>query len=612
MTFGVLPLLRRLLDELFGSLSIGNLVREAPMVHFRSELAVCPKCSQRLKVKKTSNGRMGFTLHVGRLEIHETSFYCAACNDPRIYRSEELSRLFPERCNFGYDVIVHIGRRLFLDNLPVGAIKEELKLKNVDISESEIGFLARRFIHYLAIAHRQASSRLREAMDANGGYILHIDATCEGGGPMLVSGMDALTSTILWNEKIPTEKADYAANFLREISQMYGRPLLVVSDMSNGFEGAVREVFGTDMPTLICHFHFLRDIGKDLLEKEYDTLRRRLRTLGIAKRLRYRLRYLRPILEENQELLAKLDPKCVSSGGLSDSEMAIMPTLAAYSIIQWTLEGKNIGDAYGFPFDRPLVAFAERINEAAIRIEELKQIFARNNPKENRPIFKSANDLKNAVRDKALKQDLESLKRKAKVFDDLRKAMRIAPPGKNAGLNDNGGDESIDKIEARVGKFRKSLLGNQPLKQNEYKKMIEQIDKYWERLFADPITVNTPEGIISVQPQRTNNIMEQFFRDVRRAHRRQTGNNSMGARIRAMEANSLLARNLNNRQYMHILLNGRKSLEEVFADIELKEVMEENARNPDSVERIPPKIKKLIKSKNFPEEMVKSLRNMVN
>ena len=42
--------------------------------------------------------------------------------------------------------------------------------------------------------------------------------------------------------------------------------------------------------------------------------------------------------------------------------------------------------------------------------------------------------------------------------------------------------------------------------------MTEQIDKYWEKLFADPITVTSSSGEVTIQPQRTNNIFERFFR----------------------------------------------------------------------------------------------------
>ncbi len=40
----------------------------------------------------------------------------------------------------------------------------------------------------------------------------------------------------------------------------------------------------------------------------------------------------------------------------------LMPLAAsAYSLALWALQGKHCGDGYGFPFDRPLLVFAERL-----------------------------------------------------------------------------------------------------------------------------------------------------------------------------------------------------------------------------------------------------------
>ncbi len=79
--------------------------------------------------------------------------------------------------------------------------------------------------------------------------------------------------------------------------------------------------------------------------------------------------------------------------------------------------------------------------------------------------------------------------------------------------------------------------------------MIEQIDKYWGKLFADPITVQTPSGPILIQPQRTNNIREQFFRSLKRGNRRRTGNASSSRMLRTILAETPLVQNLENLTY---------------------------------------------------------------
>jgi hypothetical protein len=142
--------------------------------------------------------------------------------------------------------------------------------------------------------------------------------------------------------------------------------------------------------------------------------------------------------------------------------------------------------------------------------------------------------------------------------------------------------------------------------------MIEQIDQYWEKLFADPITVQTPAGPVLIQPQRTNNILEQFFRSLKRAHRRRTGSAASGRMLRTIFAETPLVRNLQNPHYLTILLNGKSSLEEVFADIEidtLRKAFREAQHDP---ENIPAKFKPIIAMPDFPEKLVMMVEKAVS
>ena len=131
--------------------------------------------------------------------------------------------------------------------------------------------------------------------------------------------------------------------------------------------------------------------------------------------------------------------------------------------------------------------------------------------------------------------------------------------------------------------------------------MIAQIDKYWEKLFADPILVGTPNGKVTIYPQRTNNIMERFFRDFKRGDRKKTGNISISRTLQAMLADTPLIRNLKNVEYLKILLDGCQSLEERFAHIECQQVRDELGKAKNSPEKIPAKIKKLIGQPKFLE-----------
>jgi len=180
------------------------------------------------------------------------------------------------------------------------------------------------------------------------------------------------------------------------------------------------------------------------------------------------------------------------------------------------------------------------------------------------------------MEDKVLWKTVDKIEPKIEIFDKLRDAMRIAPTCGKRGLNHDGMESKIGSIEQRVKKFRLWLTSRKEYSMNQdYWKMIEQIDKYWEKLFADPITIDGPNGKIQIQPQRTNNIMEQYFRDFKRGNRRKTGNNSSSLMLQNMLAQTPLVKNLQNPEYMKILLDGKTSIEELFAEIEITRLRQE-------------------------------------
>jgi len=163
---------------------------------------------------------------------------------------------------------------------------------------------------------------------------------------------------------------------------------------------------------------------------------------------------------------------------------------------------------------------------------------------------------------------IEEIEVKIQVFDQLRGAMRIAEVGGSAGLNSGSDPVALGPIQRAVQQFRREITSRSDYPATRHwKAMIAQLDKYGEKLFADPIQVKTPKGPLLIQPQRTNNIMERFFRDFRRGARRRTGHNSISRFLQSMVADTPLIKNLDHPQYLKILLNGQANLEERFAQI---------------------------------------------
>jgi hypothetical protein len=268
----------------------------------------------------------------------------------------------------------------------------------------------------------------------------------------------------------------------------------------------------------------------------------------------------------------------------------------AYLIVAWILEYGSMSNGLGFPFDQPHLEFYVRMKKAYPLLKTLKEKGV-----SVLPIVK----LNRVLSDKALKKLVVCIQDKISVFNELRVAMRIADPDSRLGLNDEGGDD-IQTIENRVTKFRYStkieILARHDI---SYRKMVKQIDKYWDKLFAAPIEIDTPAGKVTLQPQRTNNLLEQYFRVLKRSGRKKSGLLSLGKMLTGMLAETPLVRNLDKPDYVAILLKGKKTLAQRFADIDIQLVRQEEKINAERWRKYPKRMRALFKIPELPQRLMK-------
>jgi hypothetical protein len=585
------------LEKLQSTLSLSALFPKKPWLRFAPALSHCPRCHHPTGVWKTHTREVA-TLRIGHFIAHETQGYCPRCADRPVFLAEELHQLLPPGARYGYDVMVHVGAALFLHCRNGKQIRHELAEKNIDISLREIDYLGRRFIVYLALVHEQSHQKLRHFLGSQGGYILHLDGTCEGDSPHLMSSIDGLSRIVLENIKIPSENACQLIPFLRKIQQAYGDPIALVHDMGAAILHAVEEVFPS-VPDYICHFHFLKDIGKDLFGHDYATIRRHLKTHRIRSQLRKTANGLKKAIEDDAGTRQSLH-HYLKSKHLHEPQTPLHPSVTAYLIINWVLEARNESHGFGFPFDRPHLDFCLRLQEAYPKLQELKREMAAG--VSLLPLI----PISKTLADKALSNTVLRMLDKVRIFDQLREAMRIAQPHSQAGLNDEN-DAEITTIQARVTGFRHcEEIKELAVTTIAYRKMVKQIDKYWDKLFADPIQVVTTTGAVNVQPQRTNNILEQFFRFLKRNGRKRTGDHALTKTLKTMLAQTPLIKNLDNPQYMEIVLNGKASLAERFAEIDIVQVREAFAEAQNVTQKYPKRMAEVFKIPHLPKRLLET------
>ena len=573
------------------SLRAYYLFPQRPSLYFYPEADQCDCCAGKLFFHKTRRKTVT-TLNIGEFEAIEIQKKCPPCQT--IYRSQELHALTPHGGQFGFDVIEFIGSALFIRCCNESQIQSELAFRNVMISESEISFLGKRFIIYLMLAHQASSVELKRYLDLKGGYILHMDGTCEGDSPHLFSCIDGLSNIVLGNRKMPTEDSQYIIPLLQYLKSDYGPPIACVHDMGNAILKSVRQVF-PGIADFICHFHFLRDLGKDLFDFEYRTIRRYTRSYNVQAKLKKLSKQLKQIIDNDQTLSDSLK-LYLSHQTIPCINDDFDPRLTAYIFVSWVLEYNSVSNGLGFPFDRPHLEFYLRLKEAYPILKQLKQKGLENIP---------VDVMSRTLTDQALQKLVQRIQEKIIIFDELRNAMRIACADKTQGLNDNG-DDDIKTIEKRVRQFcHSSKIAVLSSSDASYYKMVKQIDKYWDKLFADPIEVETPSGKLMIQPQRTNNLMEQSFRFLKRDRRKKSGMHSLTKTLKGMLADTPLVRNLSNLDYLRILLKGKMTLAERFAEIDIQQVRKEEKENERRWRKYPKRMCKLFKIPHLPQKMLK-------
>jgi len=583
----VIRCLKNHIDKVVEGVSADNLFLEIPTIHFSAQEGFCSGNKTVLKTRK----KKVVTLDIGAFRAKETVIQSQ--DDRKIYTCQELKGLAPHRCTFGYDVIVYVGYALFVHCRSEKDIVKDLATKNISISDREVSFLGKKFVTYLAVAHRESRQKIRGAMEQRGGYILHVDGTCEADSPHLFSGLDGLSELVLDNVKIPSERAELLIPFFEQIKAQYGDPIASVHDMGKGIL-SIAQVF-PGKPDFICHFHFLRDIGKDLMEDEYKKIRDRLKKHKIRGSLRR--------MAKSLEGAAVQDPKVMETLKGNMTKFAEMPAASAFVLIHWVFDTSAQLNGYGFPFDLPHLVFYNRLETvydlvAAIWGTPLKY------EKTHKPLHKLFRLIKQVMDDQVLKKSANRLDEKAEVFNALREALRIALPDGKSGLNDDGDDTDMKTIKEKVEEFRKELTSDvKSSNSDEYKKMADQIDTYWEKLFADPIAVRTPTGEIFIQPQRTNNILERFFRDLKRKSRKRTGTISLNKTLKTILCDTPLVKNLDNKEYLDIILDGCDTLEERFARVDSKLVLQQLDKNKKETGRLPQLLKKMIREPEFPQKL---------
>lgn len=535
----------------------------------------CPLCGVRRQVQKTV-ARQGVSLALGRVVIDQTMRTCATgCVSGKVGRAPQLAALFPVRATVGYDVMVHVGLERFTRHRQRDEIRAALAGEGIALSAGELSVLCRRFVDYLAALHRARAPQLRAALEADGGWPMHLDATGEDGRGTLLVVYTGWRRWVLGGWKLSTERAELVLPRLHETAGLFGAPCAIMRDLGR----AVREAAATfirernlRIPDLACHLHFLRDLGKDLMRPGHDGLREQFRRAEVLPRLRALTRDL------GRHLGARLAPardELVRWQGLADQGHRLPEGNAGLAVVrgvtQWVLDFPSDGYDQGFPFDVPMLDLLDRCRLVA----RAADAFLRTPPRDAR-VRKACERLGRILvpvtSEVPFEQQGRRLRARCELFQQLRRALRLDPrtesPSSRATVVDA---EQLDQLHRAVDELANHLHRQRP-QCGPAQDLRAAIDLILEHLARHGPTLWGHELRLSGDRvrlvDRTNNLLEGLFHALKHGERRRSGRKVLTQDLEHLPPDAVLAMNLAHADYVQILCGTLEQLPAAFAELD--------------------------------------------
>ena len=502
-----------------------------PEIVFRTQLTVCPECGSRLMAYKS--GRRTVKSVSDRFTAVHKLMKCGL--HERIFRSELLDSIIAPGCTYSNEVMLEASMRRFIYGRSSPEIASET---GIGISGSHVRLLSNTALDIFGRIHEESCPVIRSAMKS---YILHIDGTTDSEFDMIIVVRDSISGFTLHAEKYHSESLENVKEILLKVKDRFGIPAGSLSDMRSGILKAIGEVF-PGIPVRICLFHFLRDLGKDLMQDMHTDLGIMISRIGIKSPLKS---ILGSIPDYSQKTLYEID-----NGFCSDREK--MEIMAIRGILE-PLMNISGSSGYGFPFSLRHLNFFTACREAGKKLADLS---VKIRGEESMALLNSVeNEIGRITGNHEIVSISGRLSDVNMLFRKIRSAFRV--PEKGNLSDDLTDDDAIhDQCSIVAGEMEVYLKAN--ISGHMFRAAKHIISRYREResmLFA-----NNPEHSIP----RTNNMMEQFFRKVTRNIRKRCGNIVAGNILAQTGASLALFQNMGNPEYVKIVF-GKRNIPAVFA-----------------------------------------------
>ena len=475
----------------------------------------------------------------------------------------DLQSLVPTANHFAYDTILSVTKMRFQRLMQREEIQKHIAITNgFHISTGSVSNLSWMGLAYLEQLHFVQAKQLAERYRKNG-FFIHLDGTNEGGKYTHFVVREGMSGNVLYAAKIISESEISIIPVLEKVKELFGDPEAVVSDMSPAIKKAVSGVF-PKVPHRLCHFHFLKDIGKDMLQ-------------DLHQPLKYSVKNLEKQLKELRNKLAIEQPQ-VSYKPSKKQKRLYDHYSWLISIIDHIHDYEKDLTAEGFPFDLKYLAFYDRCRRVYTKIDNLLSTLKNGGKTKgmNRNICINLCYIRNRLQEflDRLSGSINQLTKVNSLFLELRDILHPKTEKEQTPLNWGMLDDktSVENIEQNLTDLRKKAekkIKVKYLPKYEYKawKIIHTHLKKHGELLNPKIEVN---GKTLLLP-RTNNLCETGFRDAKRKARRTTGKKNLSKHMDELPSQYFYIVNLDDTEYVKTVFE-EKEIYDCFPQIPKEEI----------------------------------------
>lgn len=520
----------------------------------------CRHCGGRLRRVRTSTHRpIGVMLGRPRVRlIHQQCTLCRQVDALELYR-----QLVPPGSNYAYDLMVEVGHARFADHRQDAEIQSDLQRRwGLSLPASSIGWLGHSFLDGLAAVHQAHADTLRRRLAEDGGYAMHVDGTCEPGTDVLFAVLAEPRGWTLDAAKMTTENSTEIGKLMRRCVERFGDPLAVVRDLSTNIQKAKQEAI-PQARDLICHYHFLENVGEQLCEKPHAKLTNALRRLKVRPALSsLRKELIRWSRTGTRLSKAQIDHLLSHPEDIANLDAAALRRYVAYVLLRWLDDySADLRGEY-FPFDLPSLAFYRRGLQLGKMVSEI--VASPGFPRKELSILNTMARHLALLRDDAeAVSSADRLEKAAALFEELRKVLRLSSNLREPLLRGRGpavaeGRETAERMHKGLQTWRDGLRKRHAAERDEQQRadqatVLRYLQKYEHQLVGHVIELEGREPFVVC---RTNNPAEHRFSSTKRRVRRKAGTKKLTRQVQAMRAEALLVCNLADPEYVKLVLNG--------------------------------------------------------